>query len=155
MTVLLLRVLVLTVNSSCKSRDSIWNQLTEGVMQRLYFFVLIRILLRYYIIIFLLIYLPILKTFFLLFWGNFMLWFHWIRICNIEIHSQGFMVEILRHPLSFDFPKSDDLFYVGKECPMRESTFPSAVTTFPPAVATFPPAVTTFPPAVDILSHPL
>ena len=38
----------------------------------------------------------------------------------------------------------------GRECAMRESTFPPAVTTFPPAVATFPPAVTTFPPAVEL-----
>ena len=46
----------------------------------------------------------------ILFWGNFMLWFHWIRICNIEIHSQGFMVGILRHPLSFDFPNLTTFF---------------------------------------------
>ena len=46
------------------------------------------------------------------------------------------MVEILSHPIFFDFPKSDNYFMWGRECPMTESTFPPAVGTFPPAVAT-------------------
>ena len=70
---------------------------------------------------------------FLLFWVNSMLVpLNPNTVCNIEIHSQGFLVEILSHLLSFDFQNLTIFFYVregmsyeGKYFPSRSCHFPS------------------------------